>query len=101
MPPNRGALQSGCAADVSVVARDRPALRRAALAKVERHFIHIAPAPALRRVIALDDRVARGVEVGGGVPVRRVIAATDVAAGPAEPQMQPDRADLQALLTAQ
>ena len=42
-----------------------------------------------------DARV-RGVRAG--VPVRRGVAAADVAAGQAQPQMHPRRADLQALL---
>jgi hypothetical protein len=37
----------------------------------------------------LDDRVAGGLEVLGGVAARRAVAAADVAACQAEPQVDP------------
>src|SRR5436305_899916 len=40
-------------------------------------LVDIAPAPAFRRVIAFDDRVASRVEMGGGVAVRALVAAAD------------------------
>ena len=85
----------------SDVARDRPVLRRRAIAEIEDDLVDVAPAPAFRRIVALDDRMAGRVEVLGGVTVRRAVAAADVAAGPAEAQMHPRRTDLQALLAAE
>src|SRR5581483_9883490 len=70
------------------------------VAEVEERLVDIAPAPALRRVVALDDRVLRRVEMLGGVAVRRIVAAADMAAGPAQSEMHPARAGLQAFLAA-
>src|SRR2546427_811203 len=69
-------------------------------ALVERHFVDVAPAPPFRRIVALDDGVAARVEVLRRVPVRRVVAATDMAAGPAEPQVHPPGTRLQTLPAA-
>src|SRR5579862_524319 len=80
--------------------RDRPALRRLVV-ELDEFLVDIAPAPAFRRVVAFDDRVAGGAEMLGGVAVGRIITAADVAAGSAEPQMQPRAIDLEAFLAAQ
>jgi hypothetical protein len=40
------------------------------------------------------------MEMRGGMPVWRLVAATDMAAGAADPQMQPGTADLEAFLAA-
>jgi hypothetical protein len=53
----------------SDVAGDRPHLGRGVVAQVEEDLVHVAPSPALRRIVALDDRVAGGVEMRGGVAV--------------------------------
>src|SRR3954468_18922868 len=45
-------------------------------------------------------RVRRRVAVGGGVAVRGVVAAADVAAGEADPEVQPLAAFAQAVLAA-
>jgi hypothetical protein len=42
-------------------------VRRDAIAKVEENFVDIAPSPPFRRVIALNDRMARCLEMLGGV----------------------------------
>jgi hypothetical protein len=42
--------------------------------------------------------MARRMEMFGGVAMRRVIAATDMATGAAQSQMNPARTDFQALL---
>src|SRR5947208_4917889 len=84
----------------SDVPGDRTELGRGAIGKVERHLVDVAPAPPFRGVVALDDGVAARVEVLRGVAVRRVVAAADVAAGPAEPQVHPPGTRLQALLAA-
>ena len=74
-----------------VEARYRPVMRRDAIAEVEEDLVDIAPAPAFRRIVALDDRMAGRVEMLGGVAVGRLVAAADMAAGAAEPQMHPFR----------
>src|ERR1700744_3460608 len=71
------------------VTRDGPVVWRHAVGQIEHHFIDIAPSPTLRRIVAFDDRMMRGVEMLGRMPVRRAVAATDMAAGAAEPQMHP------------
>src|SRR5260370_2558716 len=87
-------LRFGFAASGSVIARYRSVMRRRAVAQVEHDVVDIAPAPALRRVITFDDRVPCLLEVSRRVPVRRVIAATDMTTAPAQPQMSPRRSDL-------
>jgi hypothetical protein len=47
-----------------------------------------------------DDRVAGGVRVGSGVTVRRLVAAANVTAFEADPQMEPLLASGEALLAA-
>src|ERR1700730_4980137 len=86
---------------VSIIARDRPVVRGLAVRQIEQHFIDITPAPAFRRIITLDDRVSGGVEMFGCVLFGRIVAAADVAATAADPQMQPLAAALQALLAAE
>ena len=86
--------------EVSIVARDRTVVRRLAVRQIEHHLVDVAPAPAFRRIVALDDRMAGGVEMLGRVLVRRIVAAADMAAGAAEPQMHPCAA-LQAFLAAE
>src|ERR1700730_14593580 len=85
----------------SNVARDRPVVRRGASAEVQNNLVDITPSPAFRRIVALDDRMAGLVKVLGCMTVRRAVAAADMAAGPAEAQMHPRRADLQTLLAAE
>ena len=84
----------------SHIAGNRSQLRRGVVAEIDHHRVGIAPGPALRRVISLDDRVFRRVIMGGCVPVGRIVAATDMAAGPAKPQMDPAASVPQAILAA-
>src|ERR1041385_483807 len=72
----------------SVPARDRTVVRRLALREIEHDFVDVAPAPALRRVVALDDGMAGGMKMFRGVPVRRIVAAADGGAAPGHAQMQ-------------
>src|SRR5207237_10490687 len=81
-------------------ARDRPRVRGLPVAEVEQHLVHPAPPPAFRRVIALDHRMPGRMEMRPGMPVRAVVAAADMAADPAEPQMHPPVAGLEAFLAA-
>src|SRR4051812_3286404 len=85
----------------SIISRERPVMRRLSLRQVEHHLVDITPAPAFRRIIALDDRMLGCMEMFCGVPVRGIVAAADMAAGAADPQVQPDAAGLQALFAAE
>jgi len=67
--------------------------------KIEHHFIDVTPAPTFRRIVGLDDRVHGRVKMFCCVPVWRLIAATDMATGAADPQMQPGVTGFQAFLT--
>src|SRR5229473_4577917 len=73
-------------------------MRRLSVRKIEQDFIDIAPAPAFRRIVALDDRMLGGVEVLGRVLVGGIVAAADMTAAAADPQMQPHAAALEAFL---
>src|SRR4029077_2770118 len=64
----------------------------------ERDLVDVAPAPVLTRLERADDRVTARVRVGGRVPVRRAVATADVAAGEADPEVQPFAADAEAVL---
>src|SRR5690606_10020670 len=68
---------------------------------LERDLVAVAPPPVLARLVRPDDRVvAVGAEVGRGVPVGRAVAAADVPAGLADPQVEPAIAGAQAVLAA-
>src|ERR1700730_11850611 len=85
----------------SIKARDRAVVRRLAVRQIEQHLIDITPAPAFRRIVALDHRMAGGMEVLGRMLVGRIVAAADMAAAAADPQMQPFAAAFQAFLAAE
>src|SRR5713226_7600235 len=76
-------------------------MRRLSVRQIEHHFIDITPAPTLRRIIALNDRMFGGVEMPGRVFVGGIVAAADVTAGAADPQMQPHTAGPQAFLATE
>ena len=63
-------------------------------------IVDIAPAPVLARLERLDDRVPGGVGVSASVPERRRVAAADLSAGQAQPQMHPRGAQAQAFRAA-
>jgi hypothetical protein len=54
-----------------------------------RHVVDVAPSPVLARLEGLDNWMAGLLVMGGRVTVRRRVAASDVPAGQAEPQMYP------------
>src|SRR5258705_5536129 len=85
----------------SVVARYRSVVWSFSVRQIEQHFVDIAPAPAFRRIVAFDHGMAGGMEMRGGVLVWRIVAAADMAAAAADPQMQPLASALQALLAAE
>jgi len=59
------------------------------IGEIEHDFIGIAPSPPFRRIVAFDYGVARRMKMFAGVTVGGTIAATDMAAGTAEPEMEP------------
>src|SRR5262249_49990791 len=64
----------------------------------ERDLIDVAPAPVFAGFERADDRVRRRVGMRGRVPVRRGVAAPDVTAHEADPEVQPLGAHLKAFL---
>lgn len=58
----------------------------------EEHVVHVAPAQILAPLEASHDRMLGGVTVLGGVLARRLIAAADVPALLAQPEMHPAHA---------
>src|SRR5438552_1706015 len=67
--------------------------------ELEEQLVGIAPPPVLAGLVRTDERVV-GMPgpVGGCVPVRRVVAAADVAAGHAEAEVDPPATGAQAVL---
>ncbi len=76
-------------------------MRGLSVGQIEHDLIDVTPAPSLRRIITFDDGMLSDVKMLGGMFVGRIVAATDMAAGPANPQMQPDVAGLQTLFTTE
>ena len=63
-------------------------------------LVHVAPAPVLPRLERVNQGVVAGLGVSGSVPVRRVVAAADVAAFEADAQVQPHAPLAEAVLAA-
>src|SRR5256884_8145682 len=81
-----------------VVATVAPTDRVESRRQLHRQLVDVAPAPILAGLDRRHDGMLRGLEVPSRVPILRVVAATDMPAGPAESQMDPDIAELEALL---
>jgi hypothetical protein len=64
-----------------------------------RHFIHVAPDPALSRLDGTNQRVGRFLEMLRSMLVLGRIAASHMAANQAKPEMHPSVARLHALFT--
>src|SRR3982750_896769 len=75
-------------------------MRRLMSPKIERLFVDEAPTPRVRRIIRLHDWMAGLMEVSCCMLILRAVTAADVAASPADPQMHPLFAHLQALFTS-
>ena len=75
-------------------------MRRDVLAEIDHYFIHEAPAPAIRWIECLHHWMARGMEVFGGMSVRRGVAAAHVPAHAAQAQVNPVTARLQTFFAA-
>src|SRR3954451_9477980 len=67
---------------------------------VQGDIVDEAPGPCLARLERADDRMIGAFGVPSRVPVRRVVAAADVPAFQADPQMEPLPAGAQAVLAA-
>src|SRR5207302_3126795 len=68
--------------------------------ELEHELVGGAPEPVLTGLEGPDHRVVGGAVVLRGVLVLRAVTAADVPAGHAEAEVDPDVADLQALLAA-
>src|SRR5438874_6219837 len=55
----------------------------------EEEIVDVAVPPVLTWFVGLDEWVVLRTEMGGGVAVRRVVTAADVATGHAHPQVHP------------
>jgi hypothetical protein len=67
---------------------------------LEEQLVGVAPPPVVAGFVGADDGVVGVVvPVGGGVPVRRAVAAADVATVHAQPQVYPSSSDWYAVLT--
>jgi hypothetical protein len=85
----------------SVVARDRSVVWSLLIGEIEHRLVDITPPPTLGRIITLDYGMPGGMEMRGRVLVGGIVAAADVAASTANPQVQPLAAALQAFLAAE
>ncbi len=84
----------------SACSRIRPSGSGALSLQLERDLVECAPRPLLARLDRAEDRVRRVGRVAGGVAVGRGVTAADLPARPADSQVQPSPAALQALLAA-
>jgi hypothetical protein len=76
------------------------ALRTDDSQSAQEDFIQVTPRPIFSRLKGPDDRMPGSVKMSRGVPIRGRVAATHVAAGQTESEVDPRRTDLQAFLTA-
>ena len=76
-------------------------MRRHPVRQIEHDLVHIAPAPALGRIVTFDNGMFGAMEMFGGMLVFGLIAAADMTADAAEAQMKPGIALPQTFLAAQ
>src|SRR5579872_5757289 len=62
---------------------------RGRVLQLEGDVVEVAVVPILARFEGPDDGVTHGMEMGGGVPSRRVVAAADAGTGLAHTEMDP------------
>src|SRR5262249_44049755 len=94
------ARQLGNRRRVSIIPRDRPILWCDIVTEIKENLITVAPATAFGWIVALNNRMAGAVKMRGRMTVGRGIAAADMPASPADPQMNPPAPDLQTFLAA-
>ena len=80
--------------------RNRSVLRRCVAVQIDLDLINIAPSPAFRRIVALNDRMSGSVKMLPRVLPGGVIATANVTALPTDPQMHPRASAFKALLAA-
>ena len=73
-------------------------MRRLSTRQIEHNFFDVTPAPPFRWIKGFDNRVPGRVKMFCSVPIWRLVAATDMATGAADPQMQPVVTRFQAFL---
>src|SRR5664279_1034359 len=83
-----------------IITWDWSVLRRRVVSQVEEHFIHVAPAPALGRIITLNDQMTCCAIMTGCVTTWRLIATTNVSASPADSEVNPFAAGFQTFFAA-
>src|ERR1700722_14620807 len=83
-----------------IITWDWSILRCRVVSQVEEHFIHVTPAPALGRIITLDDQVTCRTIMSGCMTPWRLIATTNVSARPANSEVNPFATGFQTLLAA-
>jgi hypothetical protein len=76
-------------------------VRRHVIREIQENLIKVAPAPSLRRVIALDDRMARRSKMCCCMLAWRAVAASYVAATAAQAKVYPSAACLETFLASQ
>jgi hypothetical protein len=74
--------------------------RGGGILELKEELVGVAPVPSFAGLEGADDGVLGGLVVLGGVPVPRVVAAADMAACRAHPQMHPPIPRSQAFHTA-
>jgi hypothetical protein len=84
-----------------VVSWNRSLLGSRVVSQVEKHFIHVTPAPAFGGVIALYDEMVCCMIVAGRMATGRLIAAAYVSATPTDSKVNPRASGLQTLLAAE
>ena len=66
----------------------------------QEYFVDVAPRPIFAGLKRSDDRMLCGVKMFGGMAIRRGVAAADMSAGQAKPEVDPGGPHLQTFLTA-
>jgi hypothetical protein len=69
--------------------------------QIKHDLINVTPTPTLWGIVAFDDRMFCSPKILAGMFVRRLITATNMAAGPTDPKMHPHATDLQTFLAAE
>ena len=76
-------------------------MRRHAVREIEGHFVGVTPAPTFWWVVAFNDRMLRAVKVFRRMLMWGAVAAADMPASAADPQMHPSGTHFQTFLAAE
>ena len=85
----------------SIISRDKTVVDRWSIRKIKHNLVDVAPAPALGRIVALNDRMMRGVKMLCCMLAGRLVATTDVPARAADFEVKPGIAFLQTFFAPQ